>query len=79
MPRVDHDFSVLSQGFAADPCRSFAQLRDQAPVHYEPEIDSYFLSRHQDVKRVLTDHEAFTTKTLRCAPSRWCGGRSSRR
>lgn len=64
MPVVHHGFSVLSEGFAADPYRHFAPLREQAPVHYEPAIDSYFLSRYQDVKRVLTDHEAFTTKTL---------------
>ncbi|MYT26056.1 cytochrome P450, cyclodipeptide synthase-associated [Streptomyces sp. SID7760] len=57
-------FSVLSEDFAADPYRHFASLRNQAPVHYEPAIDSYFLSRHEDVKRVLTDHEAFTTETL---------------
>ncbi|MFD7613705.1 cytochrome P450, cyclodipeptide synthase-associated [Streptomyces sp. NPDC059828] len=57
-------FSILSEDFAAAPYRFFAWLREQAPVHYEPEIDSYFLSRYQDVKRVLTDHEAFTTETL---------------
>ncbi|WP_227026026.1 cytochrome P450 [Streptomyces fodineus] len=33
-------------------------------MHYEPAIESYFLSRHPDVKRVLTDHETFTTQTL---------------
>ncbi|MFD0268064.1 cytochrome P450, cyclodipeptide synthase-associated [Streptomyces sp. NPDC127106] len=59
-----HTFSVLSEGFAADPYRYFAQLREQAPVHYEPTIDSYFLSRYEDVKRVLTDHEEFTTGIL---------------
>ncbi|MFI6144851.1 cytochrome P450, cyclodipeptide synthase-associated [Streptomyces sp. NPDC051109] len=61
---ADTRFSVLSEDFAADPYRYFAQLRVQAPVHHEPAIDGYFLSRHEDVKRVLTDHEAFTTETL---------------
>lgn len=61
---VDPRFSILSEDFAAAPHRYFAWLRDHSPVHYEPAIDSYFLSRHQDVKRVLTDHEAFTTETL---------------
>ncbi|MFF9010661.1 cytochrome P450, cyclodipeptide synthase-associated [Streptomyces goshikiensis] len=64
MPQVTPRFSVLSEDFSADPYRHFAQLRERAPVHYEPAIDSYFLSRHEDVKRVLTDHEAFTTETL---------------
>ncbi|MFI8392719.1 cytochrome P450, cyclodipeptide synthase-associated [Streptomyces sp. NPDC085540] len=64
MPVVDTGFSVLSEDFAAAPYRYFARLREQAPVHYEPAIDSYFLSRYEDVKRVLTDHEAFSTETL---------------
>ncbi|MGW2987789.1 cytochrome P450, cyclodipeptide synthase-associated [Streptomyces goshikiensis] len=64
MPQVTPRFSVLSEDFSADPYCHFAQLRERAPVHYEPAIDSYFLSRHEDVKRVLTDHEAFTTETL---------------
>ncbi|MDX2394831.1 MULTISPECIES: cytochrome P450, cyclodipeptide synthase-associated [unclassified Streptomyces] len=64
MPVVSPDFSVLSEDFAASPYRWFPQLRERAPVHYEPAIDSYFLSRHEDVQRVLTDHEAFTTETL---------------
>ncbi|MFD9414828.1 cytochrome P450, cyclodipeptide synthase-associated [Streptomyces goshikiensis] len=64
MPVVTPRLSVLSEDFAADPYRHFAQLRERTPVHYEPAIDSYFLSRHEDVQRVLTDHEAFTTETL---------------
>ncbi len=64
MPLVQPGFSILSDAFAADPYRHFARLRERAPVHHEPAIDSYFLSRHQDVRRVLTDHTAFTTKTL---------------
>ncbi|MFJ6478885.1 MULTISPECIES: cytochrome P450, cyclodipeptide synthase-associated [unclassified Streptomyces] len=64
MPVVDTGFSVLSEDFAAAPYRYFARLRERAPVHYEPAIDSYFLSRYEDVKRVLTDHEAFSTGTL---------------
>ncbi|PBC75505.1 LOW QUALITY PROTEIN: pulcherriminic acid synthase [Streptomyces sp. TLI_235] len=57
-------FSILSEEFAAAPDRYFAWLREHSPVHYEPAIDSYFLSRYRDVKQVLTDHEAFTTETL---------------
>ncbi|MFD3552039.1 cytochrome P450, cyclodipeptide synthase-associated [Streptomyces goshikiensis] len=64
MPVATPRLSVLSEDFTADPYRHFAQLRERAPVHYEPAIDSYFLSRHEDVRRVLTDHEAFTTETL---------------
>ncbi|WP_185921950.1 hypothetical protein [Streptomyces sp. WAC06614] len=34
-------------------------------MHYGPAIDSYFVSRCQDVRRVLTDQQAFDTETLR--------------
>ncbi|MFD9367450.1 cytochrome P450, cyclodipeptide synthase-associated [Streptomyces sp. NPDC060020] len=64
MSVVGSRLSVLSEDFAAAPHRYFARLRERAPVHYEPAIDSYFLSRYEDVRRVLTDHEAFTTETL---------------
>ncbi|TYC68243.1 cytochrome, partial [Streptomyces sp. CB01881] len=69
---ADPRFSILSEEFAAAPDRHFGWLREHAPVHYEPAIDSWFLtllvgrflSRYRDVHRVLTDHEAFTTETL---------------
>ncbi|MFE6905210.1 cytochrome P450, cyclodipeptide synthase-associated [Streptomyces erythrochromogenes] len=64
MPLAHPSFSVLSDEFAAAPHPFYARLREQAPVHYEPAIGSWFLSRHEDVKRVLTDHEAFTTEML---------------
>ncbi|MFZ3474330.1 cytochrome P450 [Streptomyces sp. 4.24] len=64
MPLVGSGFSVLSEEFASAPQLFFARLREHAPVHHEPSIDAYFLSRHQDVRRVLTDHEAFTTEML---------------
>ncbi|MEW1908501.1 hypothetical protein AB0442_08590 [Kitasatospora sp. NPDC085895] len=61
---VDRRFSILSEGFAAAPHRYYGWLRDRAPVHHEPAVDGYFLSRHQDVRRVLGDHETFSTETL---------------
>ncbi|MGW2650436.1 cytochrome P450, cyclodipeptide synthase-associated [Streptomyces sp. NPDC001393] len=64
MPMVNSGFSILSEDFASAPYPHFAWLRDQTPVHYEPAIDAYFLSRYQDVKRVLTDDQKFTTQTL---------------
>lgn len=64
MPQVNARFSVLSEDFAADPYRYFPRLREQDAIHYESAIDSYFVSRHRDVKRVLTDHETFSTEML---------------
>ncbi|MFP3989478.1 cytochrome P450, cyclodipeptide synthase-associated [Streptomyces sp. E11-3] len=64
MTTVAPKFSILSEDFARNPYPYFPMLRQETPVHYEPDIDSYFLSRYQDVRRVLTEHEAFTSKTL---------------
>ncbi|MGW6918176.1 cytochrome P450 [Kitasatospora sp. NPDC054939] len=71
---VDPRFSVLSEEFAADPYRHFGRLREQSPVHYEPAVDSWFLSRHRDVRRVLTDHEAFSTAMLQVRAEPVMGG-----
>ncbi|PFW02562.1 cytochrome, partial [Bacillus thuringiensis] len=46
------------------PYKYFSYLRQNDPVHYEPEIDSYFISRYQDVRNILNDTETFTTKSL---------------
>ncbi|MFD7411946.1 cytochrome P450 [Kitasatospora purpeofusca] len=67
-------FSILSEEFAAAPERYFGQLREHAPVHHEPALDAWFLSRHRDVRRVLTDHEAFSTATLRVRAEPVMGG-----
>lgn len=62
MPKIDPGFSILGADYAADPYRHFAGLRERTPVHHEASIDSYFLSRHRDVHRVLTDHQTFSTE-----------------
>ncbi|PRX98828.1 cytochrome P450, cyclodipeptide synthase-associated [Allonocardiopsis opalescens] len=58
------EFSVLDESFHDDPYRFFAEMRESRPVHYEPAIDSYFVTRHRDVKAILTDDETFTTAPL---------------
>ncbi|MCX4684280.1 cytochrome P450 [Kitasatospora purpeofusca] len=67
-------FSILSEEFAAAPERYFGRLREHAPVHHEPALDAWFLSRHRDVRRVLTDHEAFSTATLQVRAEPVMGG-----
>ncbi|MEV7510212.1 cytochrome P450, cyclodipeptide synthase-associated [Streptomyces sp. NPDC091201] len=64
VPLAAGGVGVLSEEFEADPYRHFARLREHDPVHHEPSIDSWFLSRHADVRRVLTDHDTFSTATL---------------
>ncbi|WP_411153415.1 cytochrome P450, cyclodipeptide synthase-associated [Streptomyces sp. A30] len=60
LPRV----RILSEEFTDAPYGRFAALRQESPVHYDPEVDCYFVSRHHDVRRVLTDHATFTSEPL---------------
>ncbi|MED4074620.1 cytochrome P450, cyclodipeptide synthase-associated [Priestia endophytica] len=57
-------FSILSEQFHEDPYKHFAELRDSHPVYYEKDIDSYFISRYEDVRYVLQNTDIFTTKSL---------------
>ncbi|MFP3728215.1 cytochrome P450, cyclodipeptide synthase-associated [Priestia filamentosa] len=57
-------FNILSKQFHEDPYKHFAELRDSHPVYYEKEIDSYFISRYEDVRYVLQNTDIFTTKSL---------------
>ncbi|MFN2744288.1 MULTISPECIES: cytochrome P450, cyclodipeptide synthase-associated [Bacillus] len=57
-------FSVLSEQYHEDPYKYFSYLRESDPVHYEESLDSYFISRYQDVRHVLQNQDVFTTKSL---------------
>ncbi|QPA31681.1 cytochrome P450, cyclodipeptide synthase-associated [Thermaerobacillus caldiproteolyticus] len=57
-------FSVLSEEFHKDPYKYFSDLRQYDPIHYEESIDSYFISRYEDVRYVLQNPDIFTTKSL---------------
>ncbi len=43
----------------ADPYPAFKRLREDAPLYYNPEHDFYALSRYDDVRDGLRNHETF--------------------
>ena len=45
----------------ARPHRFYALLREQAPVVWSEQARSWILTRYEDVKRVLRDHETFSS------------------
>ncbi|MFI6522512.1 cytochrome P450 [Spirillospora sp. NPDC050679] len=51
---------ILSKEFAADPYSAYRVLRDQAPLMWHEAMNSYIVSRHEDVSRVFRD-PVFTT------------------
>jgi cytochrome P450 len=49
------DFAPDDLGFIADPYPVYADLREHAPVVYEPETDHWLVSRFEDVNALLRD------------------------
>lgn len=47
-----------------NPYSSYAILRHEAPVYYIAEDDLYVVTRYEDVKRVLKDHEFFSSRGM---------------
>jgi cytochrome P450 len=55
-----HDlFDPFAPGVMDDPFPYYAVLRDRAPVHYNPQLGMYFLSRYEDVFRADADLARF--------------------
>ena len=59
------DFDPYSHRWKRDPYPIYRELRDHAPVHYCESSDVYTISRHEDVQRVLTMPETFSSNTRR--------------
>lgn len=49
------DFDPRSPEFSADPYWFYARLREQAPVHYIPALDAWWITRYHEVLTVVTD------------------------
>jgi cytochrome P450 len=55
-------FDPFDPGHLADPYPVFAQLRDEAPVLYEPDLDHWVVTRYQDVRAVLADPATYSAR-----------------
>ncbi|KAB1644909.1 cytochrome P450 [Gulosibacter chungangensis] len=60
---TDTDYTPLydpfTAEFQADPFSYYKRLRDEAPVYHNEKWDFYAISRYEDVRAVLKDHERF--------------------
>jgi cytochrome P450 len=54
-------FDPYSPEFFADPHEIFRRLREDAPVYYNPDLDFYALTRHDDVAAAYRDHTAYSS------------------
>ena len=55
-------FDPFDPAYLTDPYPVYAQLRAEAPVHYEPGLDHWVMSRHADVRAVLADPAIFSAR-----------------
>jgi cytochrome P450 len=62
-PSVKGDlyYDPYDVGIDADPYPVYRRLRNEAPLYYNEKYDFFAVSRADDLERVLTDHEAFTS------------------
>jgi cytochrome P450 len=58
------DYQPLTPHVVADPYPYYAVLRRDAPVHHLPDLDVWVVSRYDDVLRVLSDAETFTSEAM---------------
>ncbi|VCT91758.1 Putative cytochrome P450 123 [Mycolicibacterium hassiacum DSM 44199] len=61
MATTQVEFNPFSAEFFADPYPIYRELRDHAPVYYNPEYDFYALSRHADVAAGFKDYATFSS------------------
>ena len=68
-------YDPMSVRVRADPYPYYSYMRQNEPVKYLPGLNAYAISRNEDVRAVLLDHETFYASknlypALRFRPSR---------
>lgn len=63
-PPVDEPVpSLLDAAVLDDPFETYAEMHDRCPVHRLPENGLYVIARYDDVRRVLTDTDRFSSRS----------------
>ncbi|MCE3551223.1 cytochrome P450 [Pseudonocardia sp. RS11V-5] len=57
----EHIPGILTPAFESDPYRSYALMREEAPLYYDDQLQAYVISRYSDVARAFKD-PAFTNR-----------------
>lgn len=58
------DYDPMSPRWLDDPYPIYRELRDRAPVHWAESSRAFCVSRFEDVQRVLTDAETFSSQAM---------------
>lgn len=59
-PEGGIDFTFADPVVLSNPHEFYCRLRNDDPVHFDPSINSYIVSRYEDVTEVLRDAETFS-------------------
>ena len=52
-----------SDEYAVDPAPVWAQLREEHPILYDPDLDTWIVARYDAVAEVLSNHETYNIRT----------------
>lgn len=63
-------YNPLSPQVSSDPYPKYVELRERDPVHWSPLMDSWVLSRYEDIDAILRDHKRFSNDARNRIPSR---------
>ena len=58
------DYNPLHPDVRANPYPYYAHLRGHEPVKFVPEVNAWAVSRHDDVRALLLDHELYSSDPL---------------
>ena len=56
------DLDTFNPAMIARPHGFYAQLREEAPIVYIPQLQAWALTRYEDVRTVLRDHEQWSSE-----------------
>ncbi|SDY34983.1 Cytochrome P450 [Amycolatopsis xylanica] len=63
-------FDTLDPDFIQNPYPFYRRLRERAPVHFEPALGGWMITRHQDVQRLLRHPRLKRSSTDEAVPHR---------
>ena len=58
------EYDPLAASVQSDPYPYYAALPGHFPVRYVDTLNAYVVSRHADVRRVMRDHQSFSSEAM---------------
>src|SRR6478672_6337849 len=63
-------YDPVNDDVQSDPYPYYAALRENAPVYWLDSLQSFVVSRYGDVRRVMRDHDTFSSEAMGALVSR---------